>query len=366
MKTKEPLVTVIIPFYNKEYAIEHTLNSIKNQLFKNFEVLLIDDGSTDRSSEICDRFQAEDNRFFVIHKRNGGVSSARNLGLEKMKGKYVFFCDADDELPADALSSLVTAQEKSGAELVIGGFAYKNIKTGNVGAPYKSNRQEHIISIKDLYKYADMLWQENNMLTSCTRLYLSEIIRFQKLRFDESLIVLEDFDFVLSYLKYVNKIHSIKECTYYQILGYGINSYRAKIDYIDDVKTVYEKYIRFLEHNSISQRDIIMREINLVITEDLKNISTDIPIGILEHYHRKRRSKKILSMNCVQEALKNVKWDKKNQEMIDSYGIEKWLSGVAVSLEELYSDYSYLKANKGIIFSLLWKWRKLLNIYFSY
>ena len=114
-------ITLIIPVYNKKKYINHCLDSISAQTFEDFEVLLVDDGSTDGSAEICDEFANNNARVRVIHKQNGGVSSARNRGIEEAGGKYVVFCDADDEFPPDALSDLYAAAEKYGADITVGG-----------------------------------------------------------------------------------------------------------------------------------------------------------------------------------------------------------------------------------------------------
>lgn len=357
------VVSIIIPVYNKAYALEHTLKSIQNQTFKDFEVLLVDDGSTDGSYEICDQFHSADNRFIAIHKENGGASSARNLGLERMRGKYVFFCDADDELPKDAILSLVTAQKNSNAELVIGGFAYKNIKTGHMASPYTYDRTDLIFTTKDFKNYADVLWRENNMLTSCSRLYLADIIKQNHIKFNESLIVLEDFDFVLTYMKHIKKIHSIPSFTYYQLLGYGVDSYRAKADYIDDVKKVYESFVQYLLSHNISPSTDIMKELYMVVTEDLKRISLITTSGFKLSINRYRRSREILSYCCVQQALNNVVWDKQTQHLIDNYGIKKWLSGFAVRIDKINSDFSTVKSENSYFFAVLWKLKHYLKIY---
>lgn len=113
----EPLVSIIVPVYKVEKYIENCLLSIMNQTYKNLEIILVDDGSPDMSGKICDVFANRDNRLVVIHKENGGVSSARNAGLSICTGDYVMFVDSDDWLELDAVQKLVHALQstKSGA-----------------------------------------------------------------------------------------------------------------------------------------------------------------------------------------------------------------------------------------------------------
>src|SRR5690606_22590995 len=98
-----PKVSVIIPVYNTENYLRECLDSILAQTFTDFEVLLINDGSTDSSGKICDEYAEKDSRIKVFHKENGGVSSARNLGLDNAKGEWICFVDSDDEILQDAL-----------------------------------------------------------------------------------------------------------------------------------------------------------------------------------------------------------------------------------------------------------------------
>ena len=103
MINKNPKISVIIPVYNAEKTLHRCIDSILAQTFSDFEVLLIDDGSKDKSGEICDEYARKDSRIKVCHKENGGVSSARNTGLSKAMGEYVIHCDADDFIEPEML-----------------------------------------------------------------------------------------------------------------------------------------------------------------------------------------------------------------------------------------------------------------------
>ena len=94
--SKEPLITVVVPIYNVEDYLNKCIESIVNQTYKNLEIILVDDGSPDNSPKMCDDWAKKDKRIKVIHKENGGVSSARNIGIDKSKGEWITFVDADD------------------------------------------------------------------------------------------------------------------------------------------------------------------------------------------------------------------------------------------------------------------------------
>jgi raffinose-raffinose alpha-galactotransferase len=120
----KPLVSVIIPVFNVEQYIERCVESVINQEYKNIEIILVDDGSTDQSGMLCDELATKDERIHVIHKKNGGLSSARNSGLEHASGEWVTFIDSDDWVTEDYVSGMYNTAEMSKADVVIGGVAY--------------------------------------------------------------------------------------------------------------------------------------------------------------------------------------------------------------------------------------------------
>ena len=115
---KEPLISVIVPVYNVEKYLRRCVDSIMNQKYNNLEIILIDDGSTDKSGQICDEYECKDNRIKVFHKKNGGISSARNLGLKNYNGEYVVFVDSDDFLHVEHISYMYDLSCEYNADIV--------------------------------------------------------------------------------------------------------------------------------------------------------------------------------------------------------------------------------------------------------
>jgi len=122
-------ISIVIPIYKVEKYLEDCLNSIKNQNFQDYEVIMVDDGSPDNCAQICRRFVEEDQRFIYIHQKNQGVSVARNTGLEKVRGKYVYFMDPDDMFSPDFLQAMYDEAEKTGVDMVVNPVVYKNLST---------------------------------------------------------------------------------------------------------------------------------------------------------------------------------------------------------------------------------------------
>ncbi|MGL5989238.1 glycosyltransferase family 2 protein [Cetobacterium sp.] len=114
-----PEISIIVPVYNVEKYLEQCLDSILAQTFKNFEVILVNDGSTDSSGEICDRYTKIDSRIMVFHKINDGVSNTRNLGVQKSKGKYVVFIDSDDYIMKNYCKILIESIEELKSDIVV-------------------------------------------------------------------------------------------------------------------------------------------------------------------------------------------------------------------------------------------------------
>lgn len=114
-------ISVIVPVYNVEKYLERCINSLLDQTYSNLEIILVDDGSTDRSGQICDQYKNRDN-FVVIHKENAGLGMARNTGLDVATGKYIIFVDSDDYIDDDMIQSLYEEIQRTGADTCIGGF----------------------------------------------------------------------------------------------------------------------------------------------------------------------------------------------------------------------------------------------------
>lgn len=128
---ENPKISVIVPVFNAENFLSRCIKSILSQKFSEFELLLVNDGSTDCSDKICEEFGAMDKRIQVFHKCNGGVSSARNMGLDNCKGEFIVFVDSDDEISSDYLGDLFSDLHSKGKGLVIQGFVRYN-PTGEV------------------------------------------------------------------------------------------------------------------------------------------------------------------------------------------------------------------------------------------
>lgn len=144
------LFSIIVTVYNIELYIEECINSILRQTYKDFELILVDDGSTDRSGNICDHYAKIDNRITVIHKKNGGATSARNDGIEQAQGEYSIYVDGDDWIEPDELMQIYKIVKKHAVDLVEFGF-YKE---------YEGLKEQRHASLNEGYYDSTLLWDE--------------------------------------------------------------------------------------------------------------------------------------------------------------------------------------------------------------
>ena len=131
-------ISVIVPIYNVEPYLRRCIDSIINQTYKNLEIILVDDGSTDGSGEICNKYEQQDERIRVIHKKNGGAADARNKGLEVMTGKFVSFVDSDDWIEYNFYENMIEQAIKYNADIVVSNYNYVS-DNGDIICRYEKN-----------------------------------------------------------------------------------------------------------------------------------------------------------------------------------------------------------------------------------
>lgn len=198
-----PLISVIVPVYNVEQYLPSCLDSILGSTYTNWECLLVDDGSTDRSGIICDRYAASDARFRVFHKENGGVSSARNKALENMNGEWLMFLDSDDEITASAMQNLLTAAMNSGSDMSMGNYVSVRSKGDDIHSnTYPTPRT---MSLEDVLTLFFVYPRGRFQGYLANRIMKASVVRDNHLRFREDIYYKEDGLFLVQYLLYSKK-----------------------------------------------------------------------------------------------------------------------------------------------------------------
>lgn len=237
-----PKISIIIPAFNAAESIHRCVESIIFQTFTDFELLIIDDGSTDSTGMICDNYAKKDKRIFAFHKENGGVSSARNLGLNNAKGDWIAFCDSDDWVEDRWLEHFVN--NIYDAEIVVQGFYCDNWPDGkkNIGiSDYYGSKNEFIIQLHQ-NSIVGYVW---------CKLFKRSYIQEGKIRFNENYKILEDEDFVMQYLVRVNKISNTKIGYYNYSIPDHHHKY-GKFDLFDCSIKLYTSTRRIFGNESLS------------------------------------------------------------------------------------------------------------------
>lgn len=248
------MISVIVPIYNAAQYISRAIDSVLAQDQRDFELILINDGSTDNSLDICNQYVQKDRRIHVVDQKNNGVSSARNSGLQHSKGDYVCFIDADDWVGDNYLSALLAAVSKSNFD-----FAISNIKKHLPhkildGRPFTKKMLK-----SETFAPEDFFEKENFILGNPPfgKLFKKSIIEKYQLRFDETLKNGEDFIFVLQYALQCKSIIFVNEYTYnYNLQSESSVTQKYFKNYYQHLKNTKDAYFRIVEkYGNISEEE---------------------------------------------------------------------------------------------------------------
>ena len=253
----EELITVIIPVYNKDKYIKRTLNSIINQTYKNLEIIIVNDGSTDKSKDICTKFKEKDNRINLINIENHGAGYARNLGIDMANGKYISFIDADDYINVDYYKILHNMILKTDAD--IAECKYLRVKIEQKNIRYiKGNSNKvmtNIQKLKELYGRNEKKYV--NTVIMCNKLFKKEL--FENIYYPTGRII--DDEFITYKLIYKSKkiVTTENELYFYVQSEDSVmrNDFKEKrvIDTID----AYDEVYKFIKYNNIQEiMDIVL------------------------------------------------------------------------------------------------------------
>ncbi len=246
------LISVIVPVYNVAKYLPRCIESILRQTYPHFELILVDDGSPDKSGKICDKYAQKDARIRVIHKENGGVSSARNAGLDVAQGEYISFIDSDDWVREDYLEKLLAPMLKYDVQMVVGGIETRNFLIG------RNDMQEGMLDFDNLnYQEAEefFIGQGGSRGPVC-KLLVTEIISNNALRFDGNTSWGEDACFIFEYLKLCQRIYKLHDSLYYYN-RLVLSSATRKIhpQKVEFRKRVFERFVAIIERIQLEKQE---------------------------------------------------------------------------------------------------------------
>ncbi len=244
IKEKRPVVSIILPVYNRAFTIRCCLESILAQYFKNFELIIVDDGSTDNTPCICKEIANKDSRVRFYSQSNRGVSAARNKGLNEATGEWITFVDSDDVILPKHLD-IVEREGKNGVDLLMTDFTFGKICHGDI-VPHKKI-EKNVCTLKSempaqyLFKELDPF--RNPVFLVWNKFFRNELLSQYHIRFDESMSLGEDQVFVCAYLSYAHKLIHYITPTYICLDWKGIHHLgtylRTPEDYLYNQKKNY-------------------------------------------------------------------------------------------------------------------------------
>ncbi|HLV23522.1 MAG TPA: glycosyltransferase family A protein [Moheibacter sp.] len=273
-------ISIIIPVYNTEKYLSRCIDSVLNQDYRDFELILVNDGSTDNSLDILKSYERKEERILLIDQKNRGVSASRNQGIDHAKGKFILFIDSDDWVEPDYLSSFLSSYQGNTKELLIADLIRMNKRKagyGNQNFDLKTDIDEFII-------YKNIL----NNGGPCAKFFSSEIIHQHKIRFNEKMSYGEDFVFFIHYLRHTEKV---------MFLDFGKYHYEYNSQSLSIKKHPFENYFYFFDELNIfrkEQRFESTQAKKAVFTLLWDVLESSLNSGILENQFKWKQNKENL------------------------------------------------------------------------
>lgn len=314
-------ITVIMPVYKVEKYVSKAIECILNQTFKNFEFIIVDDGTPDNSGKICDEYAQKDSRIQVIHQENAGAPAARNRAIDIAKGKYLYFMDSDDWAEPEMLQEMYDLAEKNEAELVVTGFYIETYYSDDEKyTQIQTEEPMDFLTQQSFRENAYKLFDKNLLYSPWNKLYSAKYMSDNNLKFPQTWM--DDFPFVLSFIRDVKKV-VFNPKPYYHFMRARAESETAKYK-----STLYEK--REEEHQwmldlykywdikddakKAAAREMVFRRYIERVVGCIENVTN--PNCTLSKKERKAEIKRILNNPNVSEALKIAKPNSKYMKIM--------------------------------------------------
>lgn len=318
-----PLISIIIPVYKVEPYLRRCVDSVINQTYTNLEIILVDDGSPDDCPQICDEYAARDKRIIVIHKKNGGLSDARNAGLDICKGEYISFVDSDDWIRKDYAETLVDIARKEQADIIVGKF--KKIFDEKNYIESEQIKYHYSIEVLNNRQSIEKLFGNDCIFfgIACGKLYSETLLK--TIRFPTE--VLHEDDYTLYKILYSSKKTIFIDCPLYfyfqrktSIMG------SAKPSSIRALRARIERYFFFKEKKEIT-----------IQAYCLKNLCWEL----LFAYSKKQLDKKSVGFSNHIEILNYLRICQKDHWKSKAHFIEKIVLRFFSSFPSTYTVYQY-------------------------
>lgn len=293
-------ISIIVPIFNSEQYLKDAIDSMLAQTYRNIEIILIDDGSTDNSFKICTNYLKDNANIKIYHLPNGGVSKARNFGINKSTGDWITFVDSDDIISNDYCEKLIECIDES-TDMVIGrtiSFLNDDISY-LVNDKYRGGECDDFVSKNEKCKLFESILVDNynyikypHISTCSAKLINKSIIKRYKLKYDEDITLYEDAIFNMQIIYYSQKIKVINKKIYYYRARNNSSSNTFKIDMTEQYEKVYDKLNMFSQEKNVDLTKYLdyfkVKNLNTLLTNYYKNNDYDKKFTkkLLDEYNR--------------------------------------------------------------------------------
>jgi hypothetical protein len=269
------LVSIVVPVYNRERSIESCLNSIAHIHYQDYEVIIVDDGSSDNTAQICDTFCTSHKKFRCIHQNNGGVSNARNRALCEANGEWITFIDSDDLVCPEHLN-VVELESRNDVDWIIESFQMIGTVKGEIQIPsiFENSFQERVETTEPVeYVFTDMLKTNTPLFSTCGKFFKKSICTQHRIQFDERLSLDEDQLFVSTYMQYVHKMVHYPLVRSYLFLDWGDMHLSGKLHTPEKYMEGYEaNYNAFMKLDNRENSSCAHYAASYMINSSMHNI----------------------------------------------------------------------------------------------
>lgn len=309
-----PKISVIVPVYNVEKYLNRCVDSILNQTFEDFELILVNDGSPDNCGNICDEYAQKDNRVKVIHKKNGGVSSARNVGIDIAQGEYIMFVDSDDWINENMLNDMYNMPDS-------------DMKVSSIRMIGKDNSTEYIIDTK-MHTQEELLigffseaFPIICLCGPCCKLYKKDIIFNNAVRFNEDMSLGEDTYFNLNYIKHCKKVYTSEQIYYYYMRENSESLFtKFRLNMYYDVRKVFDLKVKMANELNMGRDSVFKMELSYtqtLIGNLIKMVDTNTKTEVKKYMSLLQKDKEFNDDNLI----KNLKSTHKLINKLISYNL---------------------------------------------
>lgn len=324
------MLSIIVPVYNVKLYLDECIDSLLAQDYKDCEIIIVDDGSTDGSSEVCEKQIEKDSRIIVVHQENGGLSAARNTGLKHAKGDFISFVDSDDMVSPSMYTDLIDALEKNKADVAICNFEVFNKENR-----YKSKRYKD--DVIDYTSANQMMFYAPALDSSCNRVYRVAPIKKHSLMFEpKSKVAQEDYWFLVRLFTHISRIVTVSECHYkYRERGSSITKSHSDGDITRRCLDFLALSIEYIEKHTSREYDVFLDYAYVNMFMASINNASDLKIGTIKA--------------IIQSYLKDFRFS----DAISKCRLDKVLSGIGLKYYYDKLCFGLLRHNLINVYSLL-------------